>query len=186
MSITTSIILLLAVMIGLYIVVLYNGFVQIRNQVDKSFANIDVLLKQRHTQIPMLLEVCKGYMQHEQTTLEAVIKARNQVETARQHHNVKALGLAETNIQAGVHKLFALAEQYPNLKADNQFTQLHDSIIEIENGITNRREMFNEIVRINNTRVEQIPDKWLAILVGFELKEYLQFDAAIQNAVKLS
>src|SRR5438132_13829340 len=105
--------LLVMVVIG-YIVMLYNGLILVKNNIDKAWANIDVLLKQRHDELPKLIEVCKGYMEHERGTLEAVIKARQGVMSAQ---GPAAIGQAEGALQTAMRQLFAVAENYPNLKA---------------------------------------------------------------------
>ena len=110
-----------AILVAAWCVSLYNALVRLKHGVSKAWSNIDVLLKQRHDELPKLVETCKQYMQHERSTLEAVINARNAVSNAREMHDITALGAAETGLRLGLGKLFALAENYPDLKANESF-----------------------------------------------------------------
>src|SRR5690606_35696754 len=116
-SLTVAIVLVVAFFAAAYAVGLYNGLVRLKHGVGKAWANIDVLLRQRHEELPKLVETCKQYMQHERVTLERVIEARSAVASARERHDVSALGKAESGLRAGLGQLFALAENYPQLKA---------------------------------------------------------------------
>ncbi|HAJ70532.1 MAG TPA: LemA family protein, partial [Methylophilaceae bacterium] len=116
------------VVIVLYAVLIYNSLVTIKNNVAKAWANIDVLLKQRHDELPKLIDTCKQYMKYEQETLEKVIQARSRVSDARESHNVVALGGAENALRSGLSQLFALAESYPELKANEQFLHLQSRL----------------------------------------------------------
>jgi LemA protein len=160
-----------------YLVSVYNGLVEVKNAVSKAWANIDVLLKQRHDELPKLIDTCKQYMQHEQETLERVIQARARVSSAREAHNVGALGMAETALRSGLGQLFALAESYPDLKASEQFVQLQSRISSLENNIADRREFYNESVNINNVRIEQFPGVLVAKFFNFKGFELLKFVA---------
>lgn len=158
-----------------YLVTLYNSLVTVKNGVSKAWANIDVLLKQRHDELPKLVDTCKQYMQHEQATLEKVIAARSQVSAAREAHNVSALGTAEGALRSGLGQLFALAENYPDLKANEQFLHLQSRISGLENAIADRREFYNESVNINNVAIEQFPGVLLARWFSFKAFELLKF-----------
>jgi len=160
-----------------YLVTLYNSLVTVKNGVSKAWANIDVLLKQRHDELPKLVDTCKQYMQHEQATLEKVIAARSQVSAAREAHNVGALGTAEGALRSGLGQLFALAENYPDLKANEQFLHLQSRISGLENAIADRREFYNESVNINNVAIEQFPGVLLARWFSFKAFELLKFAA---------
>lgn len=160
-----------------YLVTLYNSLVTVKNGVSKAWANIDVLLKQRHDELPKLVDTCKQYMQHEQATLEKVIAARSQVSAAREAHNVSALGTAEGALRSGLGQLFALAENYPDLKANEQFLHLQSRISGLENAIADRREFYNESVNINNVAIEQFPGVLLARWFSFKAFELLKFAA---------
>ena len=159
----------------LYAIVLYNGLVTLKHAVAKAWANIDVLLKQRHDELPKLVEVCKQYRQFEQSTLQRVIEARAQVQSAREKQDIGALGQAESALRRGLGQIFAVAEAYPELKANENFMQLQQRITSLENGIADRRELYNEAVNINNVRVEQFPDALIARMFAFEGKPLLEF-----------
>lgn len=172
--------LFLAVLIValVYAIVSYNNLVNLKHAVAKAWANIDVLLKQRHDEIPKLVETCKQYMKFEQTTLEKVMQARSQVSSAREAQDIGALGRAEGALRAGLGSLFAVAEAYPELKTNEQFLHLQARISNLENAIADRREFYNESVNINNVRVEQFPDNIVASLFRFSAARLLEFASA--------
>ncbi|HOX67934.1 MAG: LemA family protein [Rhizobacter sp.] len=160
-----------------YGVILFNSLVSVKNAVSKAWANIDVLLKQRHDELPKLVDTCRQYMQHEQLTLEKVIQARARVADARESHDIGALGLAEGALRSGLGNLFALAESYPDLKANEQFLHLQSRISGLESAIADRREFYNESVNINNVSIEQFPELLIARLFKFKSFELLKFSA---------
>jgi LemA protein len=160
-----------------YLITLYNSLVNVKNAVSKAWANVDVLLKQRHDELPKLVDTCKQYMQHEQVTLEKVIAARSRVSDAREAHNVGALGAAEGMLRSGLGQLFALAENYPDLKANEQFLHLQSRISGLESAIADRREFYNESVNINNVAIEQFPGLLVARMFNFKAFELLKFAA---------
>ncbi|MDX1504531.1 MAG: LemA family protein [Spongiibacter sp.] len=176
MEIGTMVFLAVVVFAVLYLVMMYNGLVNLKHNVSKHLANIDVLLKQRHDELPKLVETCRQYMTFEQDTLEKVIKARQQVATAQASHDMPALGQAETGLRANLGSLFALAENYPDLKADSAFQSLQTRISALENAIADRREVYNEAVNNNNVRIEQFPDVIIARWFNFKAFDLLQFD----------
>ncbi|MEN8721065.1 MAG: LemA family protein [Oceanococcaceae bacterium] len=159
----------------LYGVLIYNNLVNLKHQVSKSWANIDVLLKQRHDELPKLVETCKQYMQYEGDTLEKVMLARAAAQTARGQGDVKGVGAAESQMRMGLGQLFAVAENYPELKANESFQQLQARISGLENAIADRREFYNEAVNINNVRIEQIPDVIIARLCNFRPADLMEF-----------
>ena len=163
--------------VAVYAVFLYNSLVGVKNAVGKAWSNIDVLLKQRHDELPKLVDTCKRYMQHEQLTLEKVIQARAQVAQARESRDVGALGTAETALRSGLGNLFALAESYPDLKANEQFAHLQSRISGLENAIADRREFYNESVNINNVGIEQFPEVLIARWFKFKPFDLLRFEA---------
>lgn len=165
--------------IGLFVYVakIYNGLVALRNNVLKSWSNIDVLCKQRHDEIPKLVDTCKQYMGYEQQTLQDVMEARGSVLTALQEGKVDNLGKSEGQLRKGVGNLFALAENYPDLKATNSFQQLSSRISSLENAIADRRELYNEAANLNNTRIRQFPDMFMARVLQFEHQALLEFSA---------
>ena len=158
-----------------YAAILYNGLVRLRNDNDRAWANIDVLLKQRHDELPKLIETCKRYMQFEQETLEKVMRARASVSQASISGNIAAVGAAEQQLRAGVGRLFAVAESYPQLKSDQTFKQLQTRITALEESIADRRELYNDQVNLNNIRVQVFPDVLIAHLGGFRPAQLLEF-----------
>ncbi|MEJ1464031.1 MAG: LemA family protein [Candidatus Sedimenticola sp. (ex Thyasira tokunagai)] len=159
----------------LYAIIIYNNLVNLKHGVTKAWANIDVLLKQRHDELPKLVETCKQYMQYEQETLERVMQARAAVSSAREQGDVGALGGAETQLRLGLGNLFAVAEAYPDLKANDTFQHLQSRISDLENSIADRREYYNESVNNNNVRIEQFPDVIIANRFNFKAAELLEF-----------
>lgn len=171
--------LLLGVLLvlGIYGVLLYNGLVRLKHGVSKAWSNIDVLLKQRHDELPKLVETCKQYMQFERDTLERIMRARAAVSDARARADVAGVGAAESELRLGLGNLFAVAEAYPELMSNQQFRHLQARISELENGIADRREIYNESVNNNNVRIEQFPDLIVARLFGFKASPLLKFEA---------
>ncbi len=185
MNVTPAILLALAVIAALYGVMTFNGLVRLKHGVARAWANIDVLLKQRHDEVPKLVEVCRQYSQFEQTTLARVVDARARVASARERHDVSALGVAESALRSGLGQLFAVAEAYPELRANEHFMQLQTRITALENAIADRREGYNEAVNIFNVRVEQFPDLVIARLFQFGLQPLLVFASAEKTDVDL-
>jgi LemA protein len=169
------VILALAVALAVYLIGIYNGLVGLRENVKTAWANIDVLLKQRHDELPKLVETCKRYMQFEQETLEKVMRARTSVSQASISGNVAAVGAAEQQLRAGVGRLFAVAESYPQLKSDETFKQLQGRITALEESIADRRELYNDQVNLNNIRVKVFPDVVIAQKFGFLPAQLLEF-----------
>jgi len=152
----------------IYAVILYNGLIRLRNENNRAWANIDVLLKQRHDEIPNLVETVKGYMQHEQRTLLAVTEARTAAVNAA---SVGQKAVADLQVASALKALFAVAENYPQLKANENFLKLQNRITELEERIADRREFFNDDVNTYNTRIGQIPDVFVASLMGLQRRE---------------
>jgi LemA protein len=159
-----------------YAISIYNHLVRLKHNVSKAWSNIDVLLKQRHDEIPKLVETCKQYMKFEQETLEKVMQARAQVSQARQNQDIPGLGLAEGALRMGLGQIFALAEDYPELRANENFQHLQGRITSLENTIADRREFYNESVNINNIGIETFPDIIVARLLGFGARDLLEFE----------
>ncbi len=172
---TTLILLAVCIVAILYSVSLYNNLVSLKHGVSKAWANIDVLLKQRHDELPKLVEVCKQYKQFEQETLQRVIAARSQVQTAREGQDIAALGKAEGAMRASLGGLFAVAEAYPELKTNQNFMQLQTRITGLENGIADRRELYNDSVNIYNVGIEQFPAVLIANMFAYTPKPLLEF-----------
>ncbi|MEW5786723.1 MAG: LemA family protein [Pseudomonadota bacterium] len=167
----------LVVIVLIYAVVVYNALVNLKHNVAKAWSNIDVLLKQRHDELPKLVETCRQYKQFEQETLQKVTEARGRVQAASQSQDMPALGLAEGALRAGLGQIFAVVEAYPELRANEQFNQLMARITGLEEAIADRREFYNESVNIHNVRIEQFPDNVVARLFGFLPKALLTFAA---------
>ena len=169
------IILIILALVIIYCIITYNSLVSIKNNVTKAWANIDVLLKQRNDELPKLIDTCKVYMAHEAQTLEKVTSARMGVDAARQTQDVAGLGKAESMLSKSIGGLYAVAENYPDLKADQTFINLQQRITGLENQIADRREFYNDSVNNNNVRIQQFPDLIVAKLFNFEQKDMLTF-----------
>jgi LemA protein len=161
-------ILFVVVGLALYFVSIYNGLVRLSRNIQKAWANIDVLLKQRHDEIPKLIKVCEGYMQYERGTLEKITAARTACIQAR---GVADSAKAEGQLTGLLKTLFAVAENYPDLKANQNFSQLQQRVSYLENQIADRREFYNDCVNLYNIRINQIPDMWVASRMGLTPKE---------------
>ena len=149
----------------IYTVILYNELVRLRNENDRAWANVDVLLKQRHDEIPNLVETVKGYMQHEQQTLLAVTQARSASMNAA---SITQKATADLLMTGALRGLFAVAENYPQLKANENFLKLQNRISELEERIADRREFFNDDVNTYNTRIGQIPEVFVASFMNLK------------------
>ena len=171
------------VVLLVYAITLYNQLVSVKHGVTQAWSNIDVLLRQRHEELPKLVEACRQYMQYEQATLERVISARNAVGQARDRSDIRSLGEAETALRSGLGQLFA--ENYPQLQANSSFQHLQQRISGLETGIADRRELYNAAVNINNVRIEQFPDVLIARLFNFREAELLRFSEAEKADVNL-
>jgi LemA protein len=152
----------------LYLIIIYNGLVRLRNDSDRAWANIDVLLKQRHDEIPNLVETVKGYLQHERQTLVAVTQARAASISAA---SIGQKAQADLMLTGALRGLFAVAENYPQLKANENFLPLQNRISELEERIADRREFFNDDVNAYNTRIRQVPEVFLANLMALKPRE---------------
>ncbi|HKN35076.1 MAG TPA: LemA family protein [Terriglobales bacterium] len=159
---------LVAAGVLIYLVIIYNELVRLRNDNDRAWANIDVLLKQRHDEIPNLVETVKGYMQHEQQTLLAVTQARSASMNAA---TIGQKAQADLRVTGALRGLFAVTENYPQLRANENFLKLQNRISELEERIADRREFFNDDVNTYNTRIRQIPDVFLAGFMNLKPRE---------------
>ncbi|PIU41160.1 MAG: LemA family protein [Candidatus Omnitrophica bacterium CG07_land_8_20_14_0_80_42_15] len=155
----------------LYFVSVYNGLIVISRNIDKAWANIDVLLKQRYDEIPKLLKVCEGYMKYERETLEKITFARTACLQAR---TVGESAQAENQLSGALKTLFAVAENYPDLKANQNFMQLQQRVSYLESQIADRREFYNDSVNVYNIRIAQIPDMWVASMLKMAPKEFFK------------
>ncbi|MGR9105750.1 MAG: LemA family protein [Gammaproteobacteria bacterium] len=175
MFLSLIIFLSLVAIVVIYLIIIYNRLVSLKHNAQKAWSNIDILLKQRHDELPKLIETCKQYMRYESDTLEKVMQARADVSRARERGAIAELGGAETLLRRGLASLFAVAESYPDLKANEAFKHLESRITGLEDSIADRREFYNESVNNNNIRIEQFPDVLIARLFHFGALELLQF-----------
>ena len=173
-------VLIVIALLALTIVFIYNGLVRLRVQCDNAWADIDVQLKRRYDLIPNLVETVKGYAAHEKGTFDAVVSARNQAMSAR---GPAAKGEAEGLLTGALRQVFALAEAYPQLRAVESFTQLQQTLNQIEDTLQNARRYYNAVVRDLNTRVEQFPSNMVAGMTGFKTREFFEITAAAEREV---
>jgi len=152
-----------AVGLVVYVVMIFNGLIAVKNDVTKALANIDILLKQRHDELPNLVEVCKGYRDFERDTLEKVTQARSLYQQAV---SVDQKAHADQSVTSALRSLFAVAENYPQLKANDNFMQLQKRITELESEIADRREFYNDCVNTFNIRIQQFPDTFVAAFMN--------------------
>lgn len=177
------------VLLGLYLVTIYNRLVQLRNRFENGYQQIDVQLKRRHDLVPNLVETVKGSMGHERETLEAVIQARNQAATAnsqaaanpRDPAAMEEMIGAEATLGTALGKLFALVESYPDLKANQNMLSLQEELASTENRIAFARQAYNDAVMAYNTRRESIPDVFIANLGGFAAAVYWEIEDTTQR-----
>jgi LemA protein len=170
-------------LIALLAIGIYNRIVGLNQRADQAFADVDVQLKQRHDLIPNLVETVKGYATHERGTLDAVIQARN---TAANAHGPAAQGVAEGALNAALGKLFALAEAYPDLKANQNFLALQRELSDVENKIAAARRFFNNAIQEFNTSIQQIPGNFIAPMGGFKNREFFEIPEASRAAVEVA
>jgi LemA protein len=165
----------LLVVAGLYAARVYHGLVALRENVRQAWASVDVLLSQRHDELPRLVETCKRHMHYERQTLERVMQARSAVFKAQGTGDVRALGAAEGQLRQGLGQLFALAGNYPELQADASFRHLQTRVSALEAAIADRREPYNQTVNLNNIRIRTFPDLIVARMLDFKPATLLEF-----------
>jgi LemA protein len=189
------ILLAVIVVLALFVVGIYNRLVALRNRFKNAFAQIDVQLKRRYDLIPNLVETAKGYLKHEHSTLEDVIKARNIALAASQAAAanpadagaVKTLVGAETGLSGALSRLMVVAEQYPDLKANQNMMQLSEELTSTENRVSFARQAYNDAVMVYNTTRETFPNVIFAGTFGFAVAQLFQIeDAAERAAPKVS
>ena len=168
MILIALVLVLIVVGVIAYLTTIYNSLVRLKNDIDKAWANIDVLLKQRHDELPKLIETCKGYMQYEQQTFQLITEARTAFMRAS---SVSEKAQADNLISGALKSLFAVSENYPELKANNNFMQLQGRITELEEKIADRREFFNDDVNTYNIRIQQLPDVFIAGLMHLQHRD---------------
>ena len=188
--IVLGVLLLVVIVLGLWAMGIYNSLVTLRNRFKNAFAQIDVQLKRRYDLIPNLVEVAKGYLKHERETLEAVIKARNIALAASQSAAanpadataMKGLVSAETGLAGALSRLMVVAEQYPDLKANQNMMQLTEEMMSTENKISFARQAYNDSVMIYNTAREMFPNVLLAGMFGFIAAELFKIEDTAERS----
>ena len=173
----------LVILAGLFLLVTYNALVAKRTRADEAWADIDVQLKRRHDLIPNLVESVKGYATHEQGTLTQVIEARNAAMTAQQSGDPKAIGAAENALQSTLKSIFALSENYPALRANENFLHLQEELTDTENKVQAARRFFNGLVRDLNIAIQQFPGMIIAPLFGFKTRDFFELADAQEREV---
>jgi len=175
----------LVIALAVFLVVIYNGLVQLRQRVQNAWAQVDVQLKRRYDLIPNLVNTVKGYAQHERETLEKVTQARNMAVAAS---NVKDQAQAENMLSGALKSLFAVAEAYPDLKANANFLQLQAELSDTESKIAFARQFFNDTVQKFNTKIEVFPNNLVAGMLGFQMADYftLQGETEARQIVKVN
>ena len=182
-----TIVLLAVIFVGagivFYAATIFNGLVALKNDIDKAWANIDIMLKQRHDELPKLLDVCKGYMTFERETLQKVTAARGMYQQAQ---SLSDKAQADQSMTSALRGFFAVAENYPELKANNNFMQLQKRITELENQIADRREFYNDSVNTFNIRIQQFPDTFVASFMNVSPRPLFKVEEADKADVSMS
>ena len=174
------IILAVIVVLILWLIAVFNGLVRLRNRAQEAYSDIDVQLKRRYDLIPNLVETVKGYAAHEKGTFENIAKYRSM---AMQATGPVDKAAAENQLSGALKSLFAVAENYPQLQASQEFTQLQTSLSEIEDAIQNARRYYNAVVRDLNTKIQSFPTNILAGMFGFQQKQFFETAAADREPV---
>lgn len=162
---------------------MYNGLVRLKNNIKKSWANIDVLLKQRSDELPKLINSVKGYMKHEKETLKQLTEARTAFLNAT---SVGEKAAADNMISGALKSIFAVAENYPNLKANENFMQLQGRISGLENELSDRREFYNESVNKYNIKIQSLPDVFVANMLGYKQEEMFKVSEEDKKDVEVN
>ncbi|MBV9481708.1 MAG: LemA family protein [Acidobacteria bacterium] len=174
------ILLVILVVIAFLLIAMYNSLVQLKVRCDSAWADIDVQLKRRHDLIPNLVETVKGYAAHEKSTFENIAKYRSQAMQATTPGDKAA---AENQLTGALKSLFAVAENYPQLKASEEFTELQGSLSQTEDAIQNARRYYNAVVRDLNTKIQSFPTNILANMAGFHERQFFEAESADREAV---
>ena len=173
----------IVVALALALVLLYNRLVRLRNRVENAWAQVDVQLKRRYDLIPNLVETVKGYAAHERETFEAVTNARARAQAAQ---GPAEQGAAEGILGAAIGRLFAVAEAYPELQADENFRQLQDELAQTENRIAVSRQVYNDTVLTYNNAIQTVPAVFVAGPLGFAKKEFFEVEDAAREAPRVA
>jgi LemA protein len=166
-----------------YVVMMFNGLIALKNDIIKAWANIDILLKQRHDELPKLFDVCKGYMDFERDTLQKVTQARSMYQQAV---SVDQKAQADQSMTSALRGFFAVAENYPQLKANDNFMRLQGRITDLESQIADRREYYNDSVNTFNTRIQQMPDTFVASFMNLTARPMFKVDEADKADVPMT
>ena len=177
------IILALVVVVAIVFFVYYNRFVTLANQIDNSLAQINVQLKKRSDLVPNLLNLVKGFMKHEKAVISEVTNARKALLSAK---NVESKSKAGNKLQSALKSVFAIAENYPDLKSNTNFLQLQDELSSIEDKIAYARQYYNDGIMRYNVMRQTIPGKWFASMYGFADKQYLKIEEEAKAVPKIN
>ncbi len=171
---TTHILLAVLILVVLYVIYSFNRLISMRNMADKAYSNIDTLLQKRFDLVPNLVNTVKGYMEHERELLEAVTRARTEWLNAS---NIKENAGADQTAERAIKSLFAVSENYPDLKANQNFMMLQEELTGIENKIAYARQRYNRTVMAINTAVQRFPTNLIARLFKFQTREYFAVES---------
>lgn len=177
-----AVLVVLALLVAGFVIGNYNSLVTLRNRVKDQASQIDIQLKRRFDLIPNLMETVKGYMKHEKETLEDIVKARN---TFQKANSLEGEMKADTELTKAVTKLFALAEAYPELKANENFTQLQTELSDTEDKVATARQFYSDTVMIYNNKIQMFPSNLIANMFGFKEEKYFEAQAAERENVKV-
>jgi LemA protein len=166
-----------------YVVMMFNGLIALKNDIAKAWANIDILLKQRHDELPKLFDVCKGYMDFERDTLQKITQARSMYQQAG---SIDQKAQADQSMTSALRGFFAVAENYPQLKANDNFMRLQVRITELESQIADRREFYNDSVNTFNIRIQQMPDTLVASFMNLTPRPMFKVEEADKSDVPMS
>ncbi len=181
MSTTLWIILGILLFIIIFFISIYNGLIRLKNRVDEAWSDIDVQLKRRYDLIPNLVETVKGYAAHERETLEKVVKARNDAMALQNSSNVNEKLQAENNLSSTLKSIFALSENYPDLKANQNFLELQRELADTENKIQASRRFYNSNVKDFNIKLQVFPTNIIAKQLGFTSRNFFEITEAVEK-----
>lgn len=171
----------------IYIILMYNGLIRLKNRVEEAWSDIDVQLKRRYDLIPNLIETVKGYAKHESETFQKVTEARNMAMQVQESGDAKAQGEAENMLSGTLKSIFALSENYPDLKANQNFIELQNELSDTENKIQASRRFYNSNVKEFNTKLEMFPTNIIAKKLGFSRRDFFEIgNEAERENVKVS
>jgi LemA protein len=169
--------------LGVYATTIFNSLIALKNDIDKAWSNIDIMLKQRHDELAKLLDVCKGYMNYEGDTLQKITQARNMYQQAV---SVDQKAQADQSMTSALRGFFAVAENYPQLKANENFSRLQNRITDLESQIADRREFYNDSVNTFNIRIQQMPDTFIASFMQLTPRAMFKVEEADKADVQMA